>query len=139
MRTNGAANVLVVDDDPKAVEAIRAILGKMGEYNVQVARSGQECLHTVTQALPDLILLDTVMPEMDGIQVLKELQARTECRAVPVLMVSVDAPLDRIAACFELGASGFLIKPFDADNLYRQVQSAIARYRASKLQYHRPR
>ena len=132
--TDRSSTVLVVDDDPQVVHAIKMILEKMGEYDVMVARSGPECLRKVKETTPDLILLDILMPSMDGVQVLRELKANPAFRDVPVLMVSVDARLERMAACFEFGANGFLIKPFDTASLYRQVRNAVTRRKVVKLQ-----
>ncbi len=130
----GSGNVLVVDDDPTVVDAIRLVLERMGEYAVTVARSGRECLNKVRTEQPALILLDIHMPEMDGLEVLRQLRSRPECSHIPVLIVSVDARLEKMAACFEAGADGFLIKPFDTLNLYQQVRSTISRYQAAVLQ-----
>ena len=103
------------------------VLERMGQFQVTVARSGPECLRKVSQARPDLVLLDILMPGMDGLEVLRKLRSRPDSQNIPILIVSVDAQLERIATCFEAGANGFLIKPFDAANLYRQVRRAIAR------------
>jgi len=134
MNNNGTANILVVDDDLDVAKTIKLILEKMGQYNVFMALSGAECLRLVEEELPDLILLDIHMPEVDGINVLRQLRARPETKEIPILIVSVDAQLERLIDCFEAGANGFLIKPFDAANLYQQVRSAIAQHRVNMLQ-----
>lgn len=130
---NGGGNILVVDDDPRVVETIKQVLEKMGEYTVLVARSGHECLRQVREETPALILLDIQMPEADGINVLRQLRSQSETKDIPVLMVSVDAQFDRMAACYEAGANGFLIKPLDSANLYQQVRNAIAQHKVGML------
>ena len=133
VQSNGVTTVLVVDDDPYVVEAIKVILEKGGEYEVVVARSEAECLHRVATEPPDLILLDMWMPGMNGIHVLEELRSDPANQDIPVLIVSVDAQIEQMAACFESGANGFIIKPFDASSLYRQVRNAVNRRRAALM------
>jgi CheY-like chemotaxis protein len=128
------SNILVVDDDPHTVQTIKYILEDRSEYSVQVAQSGRECLSKVNEMPPDLILLDLHMPDLDGIHVLKKLRSRPEYKDMPVLMVSVDAQLEQMAQCFQAGANGYIIKPFDVADLYSQVRNAIARGQATKLQ-----
>lgn len=130
---NGGGNILVVGDDPRVVATIKQVLGKMGEYNVVVAHSGPECFHQVQKEAPALILLDIQMPEADGINVLRQLRSRSETEDIPVLMVSIDAQFERMAACYEAGANGFLIKPLDSANLYQQVRNAIAQHKVGML------
>ncbi|MBN1319163.1 MAG: response regulator [Anaerolineales bacterium] len=128
------SNILVVDDDPLIAQTIKLILEDRCEYSVDVAQSGRECLCKVDDLPPDLVLLDIHMPDLDGIHVLKKLRSRPECQDMPVLMVSVDAQLERMAQCFQAGANGYIIKPFDAADLYSQVRNAVARGQATKLQ-----
>jgi len=136
VEANDLATILIVDDDPTTVATIKLILEGTAEYCVLVARSGPECFRQVEQVRPDLILLDILMPGMNGIEVLKRLQSRPDTQSIPILMVSVDAQLERMATCFELGANGFLIKPFDAASLYQQVRNTVARRRTVILQKH---
>ncbi len=130
---NGSGTVLVVDDDPNIVDTIKLILQNMGDYHVITADTGPECLRQVGEELPVLILLDYFLPGLNGLDVLRKLRTRPGTQDVPVLIVSVDAQLERMVACLEAGANGFLIKPFDAANLYQQVRSTIARHRAMML------
>lgn len=130
---NGSTTILVVDDDPNIVDTIKLILQNMGDYHVQTADTGPECLRQVSVETPDLILLDYYLPGLSGLDVLRKLRTGPATRDIPVLIVSVDAQLERMVACLEAGANGFLIKPFDAANLYQQVRSTIARHRAMML------
>lgn len=118
--------MLVVDDDPQAMDLIGSVLEKLGDFRIRVAHSQEECLQLVRQEMPDLILLNIGLPQLDGLAVLRHLRSRTESAKVPILIVSVDAQLERMAASFEAGASGFLIKPFDSASLNQQIRSAIA-------------
>jgi CheY-like chemotaxis protein len=131
---NGLGNVLVVDDDPAALETVRIVLEGTGGCHVVVARSQDECLERADERAFDLILLDTTVPDIDPPNLVRRLRGRSCTEEVPILIVSADARPEQMAACFEAGANGFLIKPFDAGNLYQQVQQALSRHRVRMLQ-----
>ena len=135
----GEVNILVVDDDPRVVETVRVVLKRMGGYKIFEAHSSAECLRQIKEKQPALVLLDTHMPQVDGLQLLRQIRAQTENSHLPVLMISVDAQFEQMAACFKAGANGFLIKPFDTSNLYRQVRNAIAQRGVDLLQRNGPR
>ena len=130
----GQVSILVVGEDPCVVETMKAILEGMDNYNVLVACSGAECLQQVEAVRPALVLLDMPMSQVDGLEVLRQLRARPESCELPVLMISSDAQFEQMVAGFEAGASGFLIKPFDAPSLHRQVRNAIAQHGVGLLQ-----
>jgi two-component system chemotaxis response regulator CheY len=109
--------VLVVDDDPDILEAICDILEGEG-YRVARARHGEEALARVEEQRPDVILLDLMMPVMDGVAFAQALRQRPAYRDVPVVVISADGNPQRAAA---VGAVGYLAKPFDIDALLSQV------------------
>ena len=121
-----AGHVLVIDDDTQAVDVIGSVLAKLGDFSIRVAYGRDECLQLVRLQVPDLIILNIGLPQLDGLAVLRHLRSSAESAHVPILIVSADAQLERMAASFEAGASGFLIKPFDSASLYQQVRSAIS-------------
>ncbi len=112
--------VLVVDDDPDLLEAVCDILEVEG-YRVSRARNGREALERVAETRPDLILLDLMMPVMDGLAFARELRVREERAPVPVVVISADGNPDHAAG---VGARGFLAKPFDLEALLAMVASA---------------
>ncbi len=134
--SRSAADILVVDEDPVVVAAIKVTLEGMGDYRVRVAHSGPEGLRMAEKHQPDIILLDMDTPEVDGLSVLRQLRSRSETSMTPVLMISLDAQLNRVAASYQAGANGFVIKPLDTTNLYHQVRSAITLNRIGLLQLH---
>jgi two-component system, OmpR family, KDP operon response regulator KdpE len=112
--------VLLVDDEPKLLRFIDIKLRLCG-YEVITASCGKEALNLVRSKCPDLILLDVIMPEMDGYQVLKELRAFTQ---LPVIMFSAKSvDHDYLES---LGANDFLAKPFDPDDLVKKIGNLIA-------------
>jgi len=109
--------VLVVDDDPDILDAICDILDAEG-YRVSRARHGQEALEQVDSERPDVILLDLMMPVMDGVAFSHALRQRPAVSDVPIVVISADGNPQRAAA---VGAAGYLAKPFDIDALLAHV------------------
>ena len=114
----GHSLVLVVDDDPDILDAICDILEGEG-YRVARARHGVEALERVDEERPSVILLDLMMPVMDGLAFAQALRGRKQQdAAIPIVVISADGNPQRAAA---VGARGFLAKPFDIDALLAQV------------------
>ena len=120
---NGAPLVLVVDDDPDILDAICDILEGEG-YEVARARHGGEALERVEAHRPDLILLDLMMPVMDGLAFAHALHARRPQRDIPIVVISADGNPQKAAS---IGARGFLAKPFDIEALLSHVASITRR------------
>ena len=121
-RQHAAPLVLVVDDDADILDAICDILQGEG-YRVARARHGIEALEQIDQELPAMILLDLMMPVMDGLAFAQALRTRPQGRKVPIVVISADGNPQKAAA---VGARGFLAKPFDIDAMLSQV-AAMAR------------
>jgi CheY-like chemotaxis protein len=113
--------VLVVDDDPDILDAICDILEAEG-YRVARARHGVEALEQVETELPAVILLDLMMPVMDGLAFAQTLRSRPGKQGIPIVVISADGNPQKAAS---VGARGFLAKPFDIDALLAHV-SALA-------------
>ena len=109
--------VLVVDDDPDILDAICDILEGEG-YRVSRARHGLEALDRVEEERPAIILLDLMMPVMDGLTFAQALRRRGDQAGIPIVVISADGNPQRAAA---VGAQGYLAKPFDIDALLAQV------------------
>ena len=117
---NRAADVLVVDDDPDMVAIIRIMLDDSG-YQVRCARNGKEALESVAERMPAVVLLDMLMPVMDGWQCARELRARYG-RRVPIVVVT--AAEHAGARAEQVGGDDVLAKPFEMAELLR----IVARY-----------
>jgi DNA-binding response OmpR family regulator len=113
--------VLVVDDQPKVLKFIEIDL-KLRGFEVISTTSGQEAIELVRSAEPDIILLDIIMPEMDGFQVLEELRSFTQ---LPVIAFSASSG-NRDRAML-LGANDFITKPFDSDEVTRKIEAILSR------------
>jgi two-component system, cell cycle response regulator len=106
-----APRVLIVEDSRTQAEWLKQVLEKDG-YEVKVAVDGREAIRSVRVDSPDLVLLDLILPDMDGLEVLRILKARPEEHFVPVIVLSVKADLDSRVAGLRIGADDFLAKPF---------------------------
>jgi class 3 adenylate cyclase/CheY-like chemotaxis protein len=121
--SNGAAKILVVDDVPENVRLLEAVLVPRG-YEVVSATNGREALVLVEAEDPDLVLLDVVMPEMDGYAVCSRLREQEETAVLPVIMVTSSIGQEKTKA-IESGADDFIPKPFNHDELLTRVRSLL--------------
>jgi adenylate cyclase len=119
-----ATKILIVDDNEQNLTLIRTILRRHG-YDSLLARSGEEALREVRTEPPDLIILDVMMPGMDGIEVCRRLKDDEETRLIPiVIMTALDQPEDKIRG-IEAGADDFLTKPVNQLELMARVRTAL--------------
>ena len=117
------ARILVVDDVPQNVRLLEAVLEPRG-YEVLTAADGPAALALVESAQPDLVLLDVLMPEMDGYAVCRRIRAREETAVLPVIMVTSSGGQEKRQA-IEAGADDFVQKPFDHHELLTRVRSLL--------------
>ncbi len=127
-------SILVVDDTPENIDVLRGILGS--HYTVKVATSGQLALKIAKSAKPpDLILLDVMMPEMDGYDVCRLLKADEGTRNVPVIFVTARSDVEDEMLGFSLGAADYLVKPVSAPLVLARVRTHLALHdRARQLE-----
>jgi CheY-like chemotaxis protein len=114
--------ILVVDDDPDILEALSEILESEG-FGVRRARNGREALDSLGAQLPGLILLDLMMPVMDGWEFVEQIRPRRDWAEIPVIVLSADRNVSSKAR--SLGAVGYLAKPFELRELLELVRSSI--------------
>jgi two-component system phosphate regulon response regulator PhoB len=119
------ARILVVDDEPDTVDLIAFNLENAG-YQVTTARDGAEALQKARAQLPELIILDLMLPEMDGLQVAKVLQRDPATASIPILMLTAKAgELDRVLG-LELGARDYVTKPFSPRELVLRARNILS-------------
>ena len=115
--------ILVVDDEPGLRELVRINLEHEG-YGVMQAGNGVECLTIVRQTQPDLVILDVMMPEMDGWETCKQLR---EFTSVPVLMLTARVQSSDVVTGLDSGADDYLVKPFNMDELMARIRALLRR------------
>jgi adenylate cyclase len=123
-----AGVILVVDDNPANRELLRRQLIREG-HEVLLCASGREALDLLRQQRVDLILLDVLMPEIDGYEVLHQLRAAPALLNIPVLMVSALDEMESVVRCIELGAEDYLTKPFDPVLLRARIGACLEKKR----------
>jgi DNA-binding response OmpR family regulator len=118
--------ILVVDDEPEAVELVEFNLRQAG-YAVTTAADGAEALKKARSQTPDLIVLDVMLPEMDGFEVCKTLRLNPATAKIPIIMLTAKAAeIDRVLG-LELGADDYLTKPFSPRELVLRIKKILAR------------
>ena len=117
-------SALVVDDDRLLLRLIELNLGKMG-MKVLLADSGREALRLAMEEIPDIILLDLMMPMMDGYEVMRRLKAEQETRNIPVVMLTAKSSINDRRRCEEMGAAAYITKPFNLEELRNTVNHIV--------------
>lgn len=113
--------ILAVDDEHDITDMLTLLLESEG-YRVLTASGGAEALALLEKDVPDLILLDIMMPDVDGHQVCQGVRARRELAKVPVMMLTAKNDIAHIAQAVDDGADGFIVKPFEVDQFLRLVR-----------------
>ncbi len=136
--TAAPGRLLVVDDTEANRDLLARRLRALG-HGVETAVHGREALELLASKPIDLVLLDIMMPEMDGFQVLERLRADPELRTIPVIMISAVDEVDAVARAIELGATDYLPKPFNAVVLRARVTATLERKRLEDAERHHTR
>src|SRR5437762_699170 len=123
--------VLIVDDDPDIQYLVSYNLSQAG-FEVTTASSGRKALESVLQQPPDLIILDLMLPDIDGMEVCRTLRQRENSRQVPIIMLTARGEeIDRVIG-FELGADDYVPKPFSPRELVLRVKSIFRRMKETR-------
>ena len=133
---NDRAKILIVDDEPFNVDYLEQQLDDLG-YDTVSASDGQAALQQVLAAAPDLVLLDIMMPIMDGFEVLARLKASPATRDIPVIIISANNDLQSVVKGVKQGAEDYLPKPFEPVLLQARIEAGLAkkRHRDLELEY----
>lgn len=116
--------ILVVDDDPYILMSLEFLMKKNG-YDVMVARNGTEALDLVEKQLPDLVLLDIMMPDVDGYEICKHIKSSKKLKEAKVVFMSAKSKETDIKKGYDLGASLYITKPFSTREMMKQIKELI--------------
>ena len=121
--------ILVVDDEPNIVQTLQDRL-EMNEYTVITASNGQEGLKMAQQEKPDVILLDVIMPVMDGHEMLEILRKQPECEDISVIMLTARSQTQDIARANACNIDDYIVKPFDLSELLEKIETVLENRKA---------
>ena len=119
------SRILIVEDSPVAIQALVGILREQG-YAISVATNGRQALQALDNLRPDLILLDVMMPEVDGFETCSHIKALPEWREIPIIFLTARTEPEDIVRGFEVGAVDYVAKPFHAHELLARVSTHLA-------------
>lgn len=122
MVENGIKTILVIDDELEFTEIIKNNLERSGEYKVLVALNGKDGIRLAQKYKPDMILLDVIMPKMDGFEVLKTIKCAEETVAIPVVMLSARTDSDAKLKAMSLYNEDYITKPVDLEELRQRIK-----------------
>ena len=126
------AKILIVDDDPDLTNLVKTIL-EAEDYRVYAAESGEEALGEVPKLRPDLIILDIILPGIDGYDTCKILKTDDHTNLIPIIILSIKCSVkDRIVG-LNIGADDYITKPFDPDELAARVEAVLRGYGHSPI------
>lgn len=119
------STILLVDDNPDNLWLLSGLLAEH-EYKVRAAPSGARALATIAKEAPDLLLLDIMMPEMDGFEVCRQLKANEQTAGIPIIFISaLDETIDKVKA-FGLGGVDYITKPFQSDEVLARIKTHLS-------------
>jgi two-component system response regulator VicR len=125
MSSQPVKRILCVEDEPEMIDLIRLILGRRG-FEVRGATGGREGLRMVREEHPDLVLLDLMMPDMDGWEVYQQMKADEKTRDIPVIVVTAKAQnIDRVLGIHIAKVDDYITKPFSPQDLLASVEKIL--------------
>lgn len=116
--------ILVADDDPIVLKFLEALLSDAG-YEVSVAEEGEKALTRAREWMPDLLIMDLVMPYHDGFEITRALRQSPATKQIPIVILSMKDREADVLRCFELGADDFVRKPFNALELLARIRKIL--------------
>jgi DNA-binding response OmpR family regulator len=117
-------NILIVEDVEDHLEIVKIIL-EQHNYNILTATNGKTGLESAQKNLPNLIILDVMLPEMNGYEVCRALRSDQKTKAIPVIMLSVKSNPEDIEAGYKSGANEYITKPFNLEELIKKVKKHL--------------
>ena len=124
MAENNKNTILIVDDNSNNLKVVAGVLKEEG-YNLRMAKSGKQALGVLSKTIPDLILLDIQMPEMDGFETCLKIKENELLSSIPIIFLTANTDSKSISRAFEVGGVDFVTKPFNSSELLARIQTHI--------------
>lgn len=125
MATENPKQVIYIEDDPEMIDLVSLILNRRG-FHVKGAHGGREGLELIQNKTPDLILLDLMMPDLDGWDIYQQLKADAKTEKVPVIIITAKSqPIDRVLGLYIAKAEGYISKPFHPQELLDCIDKVL--------------
>src|SRR5438552_192903 len=124
--TGMTTRILVVEDDPDIAELVQRYLSKAG-FTTDRAASGREALELIGTKAPDLLILDLMLPHLDGLEICRRVRAHEKTAHIPIIMLTARADESERIVGLELGADDYLAKPFSPNELVARVRALLRR------------
>lgn len=120
---SAAPRILIVDDDPTNVRFLNEVLSE--DYNIKSVSTGEDALNTIDQFQPNIILLDIMLPGLDGYEVCRQIRAEAKYKAIRIVLISAKAMEFEKKKGYEVGGDAYITKPFDHLNLLNKIESML--------------
>ena len=120
--------ILIVDDEPDLVQTLQDRL-EMNGYNIITAGNGKEGLEKAIQEKPDIVLLDVIMPIMDGLEMLEALRKNPECKSCAVIMLTARSQRQDIVQAKACGIEDYIVKPFNLSEMIEKIENVLERHK----------
>ena len=120
-----AKKILIVDDEPSIIVPLQFLMEQNG-YEVMVAFSGEEAMETIAQTPPDLILLDIMLPVIDGFEVCQRVRENIDWQRIPIILLTAMGSETNVAKGLALGANAYITKPFSNADVIRKVKDLLS-------------
>lgn len=125
MNDTATKHILCIEDEPEMIDLIRLILGRRG-FEVEGAAGGKEGLEKISEKIPDLVLLDLMMPDMDGWEVYQQMKADEKTKDIPVIVVTAKAQsIDKVLGLHIAKVDDYIAKPFSPQDLLNSVDKVF--------------
>jgi CheY-like chemotaxis protein len=125
--------VLVVEDDRSIQMVLELVLTRMSKCEVLVASEGRQGLAMIQEHKPDVVLLDLMLPGIDGFEICQHAKADEATRHIPIIFLTAQPQPSSVARAMALGAAGYIVKPFDPIKIIDQINEALSRVQAPPL------
>jgi CheY-like chemotaxis protein len=125
--------VLVVEDDRSIQMVLELVLTRAAKCEVSVASEGPQGLEMIRSLKPDVVLLDLMLPGMDGFEICQNAKADEATRSIPIIFLTAQPQPAAVAKAMALGAAGYIVKPFDPIKIIDQINEALQRVQAPQL------